>query len=74
MKSPVVGMTLFVTLDDEAAADIQVNCTEGATDPNDGTKAYTNGQSYMPYSPLSIFDTDTLSRHVGTHYCRLLPG
>lgn len=53
------GDDIFVTLDDEALADIQVNCTEGTTG-NDGTKAYIVSQSYRPYNPLSIFDTDTL--------------
>ena len=41
--------------------DIQVNCTEGATDPNDGTKAYIMGNHIRPIGLLSIFDTDTLS-------------
>jgi uncharacterized repeat protein (TIGR01451 family) len=54
------GDDIFVTLDDEAVNDIQVDCTEGTLE-GDGTKAYIDGQLYRPYSPLSIFDTDTLS-------------
>jgi len=54
------GDNIDITLDDEAALDVQVNCMEGYQQ-HDGTQAYIAGGFYKPYSSLSVFDGQTLS-------------